>query len=327
MRFLLTTDPGLEDLVVGELAGGPASALERPGCLVVEHDDLDALMRLGTIHHVTELRAEGEARTLDDVRRIVDSAPLDDVAGARSFRVSSRCTGDHDFDRQRLQGAAGAVLQRRHGTTVDLEGFELEVRVDVDDERVWVGIQRTRDSLGNRVRRGRSLRSSLKPTIAAAMLRLAGAHEGNGRLADPMCGAGVIPVEAARVNAALELFAADRDPETVETARGTFANHGLALEPSCFDARELGRDYRRTFDFIVTDPPYGVRQGRRIRLDELYRDLLRSFERALCPEGCVVVIVVKHRTFRSALDAVGLNPVHERKVETGGLSPWIFVLR
>jgi putative N6-adenine-specific DNA methylase/tRNA (guanine6-N2)-methyltransferase len=332
LRFLLTTDPGIEDLVVdevGELQPDASAATEpygHPGEVRVENASEDRLLRLGTVHHVVEIRAEAEASTLEQVRQVVSAMPFDELTTARSFRVTSACRCGQTLSRMDVQGAAGAVLQKRYGTKVDLEGFEINVRVDLYGKIVVGGIQRTRGSLGNRVRRGKSLRSSLRPTIATAMLRLAGAHRGAGRLTDPMCGAAVIPVEAARINPALELSASDLDAATVEIARGTLLNHGLEIPAHLLDARALGQAHAEHFDYIVTDPPYGLRQAKRARLTALYRDLLTSFAQALRPTGRVVIIVVKHRVFLAALERTALRIVHERTVTAGSIRPRIFVL-
>jgi putative N6-adenine-specific DNA methylase/tRNA (guanine6-N2)-methyltransferase len=332
MRFLLTTDPGLEDVVVDELrehspeVEATASTGACRGQVRVVTDDSRMLFRLGTVHHVLELRCEDRARTLDDVRQLIREAPFDELADASSFRVTSVRQGDHEFGRIDLQRAAGAVLVERFGTKVDLEGFEIDVRVDLHGDRLVAGIQRTRDSLGKRVQRGRALRSSLKPTIATAMLRLVGAHRGAGHLIDPMCGSGVISVEAVRLNPGLILSASDWDEQTVETARGTFANHGIEIVPQLADARSLGQRFEETFDYIVTDPPYGVRQARHSRLTAFYTRLLSSFERALKPTGKLAIIVVKHRVFGAALERTGLRIVHERTIQAGTLSPRIYIL-
>ena len=98
-----------------------------------------------------------------------------------------------------------------------------------------------------------------------------------------------IPVEAARVNPHLEIRASDWDAETVETARGTLRNHGLAFEVRAADARALQEDTDGLFDYIVTDPPHGIRQARRARMTALYSGLLAAFERVLKPGGRIVV--------------------------------------
>jgi putative N6-adenine-specific DNA methylase/tRNA (guanine6-N2)-methyltransferase len=198
--------------------------------------------------------------------------------------------------------------------------------VNLYGDRLIVGVQRTAESLAKRIQRVRSLRTALKPTIAAAMIRLIGAHRGAGRLIDPLCGTGTIPIEAKRINPQLTVFASDWDDETVETARGTVANHGLDIQLRQCDARTLTSWYEQPFDYIVTDPPYGVRQAKHTDIGLLYENLLTSFARALADAGILAIVVLKLRAFQRALEGAGLRVVHERLIESGGLHPRIFVL-
>ncbi|RMF71539.1 MAG: methyltransferase domain-containing protein, partial [Acidobacteria bacterium] len=212
------------------------------------------------------------------------------------------------------------------GTPVDLEGFEINVRVDLIGDKLLVGIQRTRESLARRIRRARPLRTSLKPTIAAAMVRLARCHRGARSLLDPMCGTGTIPIEAREANPELLVAASDWDEETVATARATIARHGLEIEVRRLDVREAAAGWGRPFDAVVTDPPYGLRQGRRVRLGALYTFVLRGCLDALADDGRLVVICPRRKAFEGAVRRLPLTVVHERVVETGGLFPRIWVL-
>ena len=334
MRVLVTTDPGLEDLVRDELAQVvPQAVATRPpyapaGVLRVELADaqLESLYTLRTAHHVIEVLGEMPGRTLADVARIAGEVPIPALAAARSFRVTTEHVGALDVARMKVQGIAGAEFKRRYDTAVDLEGFGVEVRVDLLGDQVVVGVQRTRRSLSKRLRRARAIRSSLRPTVGAAMIRLVGAHRGGGRLIDPLCGTGTIPIEAAEINPELDVEACDWDAETVTAARETIANHDLTIEVRDLDARDLDRAYDVPFDYIVTDPPYGVRQGRRADLVALYSGLLAAFERSLTENGRIAIVVVKFRAFLRALAPTALDIVDERLIDVGGLHPRIFVL-
>jgi len=332
MKFLLTTDPGIEEIAAAEVreklpgAGAVARPYGCPGQVGVETSGVDGLLRLTTIHHVIEVRGESEILPLDGIRSWVRGLPFPELADAASFRVSSRLVGNHDVGKLELQRAGGGVLHERYGTPVDLEGFEINVRVDLYANQLVAGIQETRDSLGNRVERVRPLRSAIKPTIAAAMLRLAGAHRGGGVLIDPMCGSGTIPIEAARANPGLDVRASDWDAETLEVARETMARHRVEVEPRLADARRLGETDPGRFDYIVTNPPYGVRQARRTSISRLYRALLPSFARAVRDSGRIVMVVVKYRAFLAALEGSGLRVAAERVVAFGGLEPRIYLL-
>jgi len=332
MRFLLFTDQGIEDLVADEILEECDTGQVHPlpyghaGQVAVEQVPVQTMMTLGTIHHVVEVRAESEATTMDEIRRAVAAIDIPEMATVRSYRVTSGREGKHAFRHMEIEGAAGAVLQKRYGTPVSLEEFELNVRVDLFGTKLVVGLQRTEKDLGKRLLRARTLRISIKPTLAAAMIRLAGAHRSGGRLIDPLCGTGTIPVEAKRINPRLEVTASDWDDATVETARATVANHEMAIEVQRCDARELSRLFPQPFDYIVTDPPYGARQARRVDMATLYGSLLPALEESLAAEGKLVIVVLKLRAFLLALRSTGLRVTGERLIESGGLHPRIFVL-
>lgn len=332
MHFLLTTDPGIEDLAAQEVAERVPAATAQPapyggaGRVLVEGDAFESLAGLSTIHHIIEVRGEAEATSLDDVRRIASGVEFPELPDASSFRVSSELTGEHAFSRRELEGAVGWAVQQRYGTRVDLERFEIHVRFDLYGKNAVAGVQRTSRSLGKRIRRARALRNSIKPTLAAAMIRLARAHRGEGRLVDPLCGIGTIAIEAKRINPGLVVRASDWDAPTAAAASETVNNHGLRIEVRTSDARTLGRLFPGSFDYIVTNPPFGVCLARRASSGALYAALLRSFEGALADAGRVVLMAVKFETFRSAVERTGLRIVHERTVVSGGLHPRIYVL-
>lgn len=332
MRYLLTTDPGIEDIATEEVlerlprARAQVEPYGFPGQVRVEVDAAGPLLELATIHHVIEIHGESEAATLADIRRAVGGVEFPELIDAGSFRVTSVCSGEHDFTSREIQGAAGAVIQRRYGTSVDLKGFDVNVRVDLYGGHLVAGVQRTDKSLGKRIKRARVLRTSIKPTIAAAMVRLAGAHRGAGRLIDPLCGTGNIPIEAKRMNSRLDVYACDWDGGTVEVSRATLANHGLEVDVRVCDARALRGVYPEPFDYIVTDPPYGVRLGRRSGIAVLYRALMPSLEDVLSEDGRLVVAVLKFGTFLGALEKSGLEVLAERIVGAGDLRPRVVVL-
>ena len=332
MRYLLTTDPGIESIVIDELRerGLGEEVCPRPydaqGQIRVVTDAVEGLRQLKTIHEIIEIRHEARAVGLDEIEAGLADVEFPELDAADSFRVTTERTGNHEFRSTDVQRVAGAAVFRRYGTRVDLERFDVNLRVDLYGDHLVAGIERTRGSLGNRIRRSKALRSSLKPTVAVAMLRLVGAHRGAGLLVDPMCGTGTIPIEARGINPALEVRASDWDDETVEVARDTIANHALEIPVERLDARNLGEAHPGSFDYIVSDPPYGVRQARRTSMVHLYESILPSFERALKPAGSIALVVVKYRSFLKALESTGLEITHERQIDLGGLRPRILVL-
>jgi len=160
MRFLLTTDPGIESVVadeVAELRPDAAVRVDPYGCggqLRVELDTPAELERLATVHHILEVRHEAPAATLDEIRAAAAAVELPELRGAASFRVTTERIGRHAFSTIDVQRAAGGVLQQRFGTPVRLEDPEVEIHIDV------YGVPRVRSTRASGGRGRCALRSS-----------------------------------------------------------------------------------------------------------------------------------------------------------------------
>ncbi len=349
--LLLTTNNGLEDIVaeefrhVAEREGLGFEAIdEEPfglgGRVLVRTDEpaaslVPAARTMRSIHHVLHYIYEwrlGNEDPLAEIESTLREMELPGMEAAETFRVTSHRYGEHAFTSIDVQRAAGAGVDRRYEASVDLEEFDVEVRVDVRDERCLVGIQYTDDELSKRFPHVYTPRASLKTNVAYAMFQLAhlDAHEPE-VLLDPFCGAGTILMEGAELGSQLELLGSDISERAVRGARDNAEAAGLADRMTIrrADARELYRYYDRgSVDLIVTNPPYGKRLGAGMNFYEFYCDVLGQFIRTLGPAGRVVMLVYKRGVFRGAIGEYPQFDIrHVRIVETGGLYPGIFVLQ
>ena len=348
--LLFTTNPGLED-VVGEefcaLAGScglPEPVVEtKPfglgghvlaACPEAGADVEPVFRQMRSVHHVLQPLYSFQLTADDPIQTIYGQLLEREIPGlrtARSFRVTTRRTGEHSFTSLDVQRMAGAALIERHGCAVDLKSFELEVRVDVYDATCLVSLQQTRVALSKRYRRAYQPRAALKATVAYALLHLARLEEWDGALLDPFCGSGTILMEAAQALPRLRLFGSDLNADAVDGARQNAETAGLAdrLHLRQADARELSAAYPdEKFSAIVTNPPYGVRVGQHMDFPRLYRLFLEEAYRVLEPGGVLVVLVWKRGVFTRVLRQLdGFARRHVRAVETGGLYPRIFVLQ
>ncbi|MHB8419582.1 MAG: THUMP domain-containing class I SAM-dependent RNA methyltransferase [Myxococcales bacterium] len=181
---------------------------------------------------------------------------------------------------------------------VDTRDPDVRIVLHLHAGRAEVSLDVAGDSLHRRGWREAPHRASLKETLAAALL-LASGWKGEVPLCDPMCGAGTIAIEAALLaegrapnarrrfgaerwpafgaaerqilgelrEAALSrarrerppIFAGDRDPEAVASARENAKRAGVALELREADARELAPP--APAGTLVSNPPYGGRAG------------------------------------------------------------------
>jgi putative N6-adenine-specific DNA methylase len=324
------TPPGVESVTARELAGlgiepgatepGGVSFRAAPAGLYAANLELRTagrvLVRLGSFRAASFHELERRASRLAWDRFLApDAVP--------EFRVTSR--------KSRLyhQGAVEERLARLVGNGRERAGTGgkgnqlFVVRLFRDECTVSV------DSSGELLhRRGYRLdagEAPLRETLAAAMLLESG-WDGRTPLADPFCGSGTIPIEAALFARGIapglrRRFAFERWPEADhdvwvrirDAAQGRVlprapasvigADRGRAVEAAAENAARAGVaadiELRRapvaafvapgSPGHIVTNPPYGVRVGERAKLRGLYVQFGRMV-RERCP-GWVVTML------------------------------------
>lgn len=339
-RYLLTTNPGIEDIVAAEVkerigarATYPFWGLEGRILVETEAEGQRELLKLRSVYYVMREVGSFPVGTgsggLNDIYRGVRDLHIPEVEGARTFRVTSTRIGTHEYTSIDVQKAAGQAIVERYGKKVDLKGYEVEVIVDVIGRRCWVGVNMTRDSLHKRFERPFDHMAAIKPPLAYAMLRMARIEPGMALL-DPMCGGGTIPIEAAQVyGPRIRIYGSDISPKALRGAIENAEAAGVSdlIEFKLLDARRIDREFAKV-DRIVTNPPYGVRMGDWEGLKPLYSAFLDAAHRVLKEEGLLVIITLRAVSFRDMIQKKrSFSIAHERVVEAGGLHPHIFVLQ
>ena len=347
--YRLTTTSGLEDIAAREareLLPSFVRARSRPlgarGHVAVtirdtpgvRTDTLDRLRSLSTIYCVVEHRYALEALrpTIDWIRTSVIPDRFPEVGRVATFRVTCERTGSHSFTHPEVERAVGGVLVRRYGTAVSLEQPQYVVRVDITDEVLFFGVQRSADDLGKRYHWRYRPRVTLRPPVAAAMLRMA-THDfeetdAPGTILDPFCGSGTIALEAARLYPGATVLAGDWDEEAV---RGTIENAhaaNLVVHAAQQDARAMEGVPGASIDLIVTNPPFGVRLAPGMHFRSFYQAVLLELHRVLKPTGRICILAGKRRIdfTRALADIDGLVRTHVRVFDLGGVLPAAFIL-
>ncbi|MEM2940428.1 MAG: THUMP domain-containing protein [Thermoproteota archaeon] len=339
MRLLLTTNPGIEDIVekeVKEVLEARASRFQNlPGrvSVEIENEKLTKVFSLRSIYHVVKHLFLFEIRTgeegLLDVYNGLKTIEIEDLKEAKTFRVTSQRIGEHAFTSVQVQKYAGQALVEKYGRKVSLKSFDTNIVCDVIGSKCYVGVQLTRESLHKRFERPFNHPATIKAPLAYGMLRIAEIKEGE-NLLDPFCGGGTILIEAAQTwDGRIKIFGSDINKRFLEGAKRNAKAAGVEKHISFMiaDARRLEEFYGSNMDKIVTNPPYGVRTGRERNLKETYFEFLNSVSKTIELDGRIVVITLKATAFRNIiLKTKKFKVVHERVVETGGLYPHIFVL-
>ncbi|MFB6098309.1 MAG: methyltransferase domain-containing protein [Salinibacter sp.] len=349
--LLFTVNMGLEDVVVNEFRERAAAA----GLTVTDADDapfdlqsyalvavdappttaLDVARQMRSVHHVLAplytftLSDDGEA-ALQTIHDTVKALDVEAMATADTFRASSVRQGEHDFTSVDVQKWAGGALDARYDASVDLEDYDVEVRVDVHDDRCLVSVQHTRAALSRRQLEGYQPRAALKANVAYTLLRLAHLDAPPDVLLDPFCGSGTILLEAADLWPEMQGYGNDWDEDAVAGARKNIELAGrddriTIREGDVWHLAETFEDV--TADLVVTNPPFGVRMASSMDFFPFYRRVLGQMAEVLRPGGTVVMLVLRQGPFNEALgESDAFISRHVRAIEIGGLYPYVFVL-
>lgn len=225
-----------------------------------------------------------------------------------TYRVVARVQHERRFLRTELRDVLGAHLHDlrpgwRAADPAQLEFWILETRKD----KFRLGLRLSSAAMRQHGGRQAERHGALRPTVAAAMVRLAGEP---GRMLDPCCGSGTILGEG--LAAGWRVVGSDIDDRAVAHARTNVPAAEAILEA---DAKIL--DWPdASFDAVVSNLPFGK------QFDippEWYGDVLREFERVLKPGGNAVLLSPHGDELRGAAARVALQFVDTSPITLLGM--------
>ncbi len=346
MKVILTAAPGTEDIVMLELKEKIKNAkvlqlsfgFQGRILIEVQKKEFKKLFKMKSIHNIIEFIAKRNIASnntgLKDIYEFIHSINFKPwLKNVKTFRITSQRYGEHEFTSIDVQKVAGqAMLEKYPELRVDLENFDLNVKVDVYGNTCYVGILHTRNSLHFRDWRVYNHPASLKPTLAYALIKIASIKK-NETVLDPMCGGGTILIEAAlEYGKKAKYFGIDISKKYLEGAKKNARKAGVAslIKFKQGDCRKLEEYFEeKSVNKIITNPPYGVRMGGDAKkVLSLYRKFLESSHKVLADDGRIVILTLRAGSFRHLILKQKLFVIeHERVVLHGNLYPHVFVLK
>lgn len=205
-----------------------------------------------------------------------------------AFSVTANFVGQRNYSTHEIKQACAEGIGASHHWPYapDDAAADLNVRVFIEHDTAFVGVRLGRHPLHRRPYKQAHVPGSLKPPVAAALLRLAGLAPG-ARVLDPCCGAGTIVVEAA-LGGALAL-GGDRDPVAVVAAQANVHAAGIAASLLRWDAQRLPLA-DASVDRIVSNLPWGRAVEVDTALASFYQRVCSEMRRIIAPGGRMVVL-------------------------------------
>jgi len=342
--------PGLEAIAAEEMTrdlGGEVKKTAR-GIVVFRVNEVSpAVLQLRTTEDVFLLAWGSDSLTyrasdLQNIRRWTANRPnwehlfrihhrlRPKTRGKPTFHLVCQMQGEHGYKRSDARDALIDGL-RRHIPPAWIfqdENAWLEIWLTIRGQTAVCGVRLSDRTMRHRSYKTDHIQASLRPTAAAAMVRLAGIAPGMTVL-DPMCGAGTILAEAIelcnqRKTQDVLVVGGDLDPNAVFVSSQNLAHVGR-VRLARWDVRRLPLA-AESVDRVISNPPFGKQLLTPQDVVPLYAEMARQLDRVMRRGGRAVLLVAEYDPLREALRAVRWKPLRQYRVRVQGqaavLSVW-----
>lgn len=332
VRYLVLGIPGLAPLIAEELGGDLAGNDGRADVVVVDRPGRVFDTRLGedVLVEVTNVATRRSLRSLiAEIGPALGGSPMEKalsvwaawrrpLSARMTYRVVARLLSEDAFLRTELRDALTSEIGRartawRAADPSDLEFWALEDRPG----RLRIGLRLSTGELRSRGGRAEEREAALRPTLAAAMVHLAG--EAGGTLIDPCCGSGTILSEA--YPAGWDPVGGDIDDGAVAAAR----RNAEAVRLWVGDAARLPVGDGAA-GAVVSNLPFGEQHKLPARPGEWFRRVLDEAGRATAG-GPVVILAPRSRELEGAIASCGLDLERDFDVRLLGRRATVWRLR
>ncbi len=215
--------------------------------------------------------------------------------GKPTYRLITQMSGKHVYMRKHAREALAKGLAGHLPASWRQaeENASVEVWLTIQGETAFCGLRLSTREMRHRNYKIEHIPASLRPTVAASLIRLTGFGPGM-VVVDPMCGAGTIAAEL------LELLRSHRG-QGVQVLAGDFDRAALSaadvnlrrMPPALlarWDARQLPLA-SGSVDRVVSNPPFGKQLLDPEEIGPLYRAMVAEYDRVLKPGGRAVLLV------------------------------------
>jgi tRNA (guanine6-N2)-methyltransferase len=332
---------GLEDIAaaeIGETSAAAGSIETRSKLALMQTSDVRRLRRLRTVDDVAVVSASSPSvedlqallslvTEQADLEKAIEQAQRTDrLDGTFSITVSAAHV-PYGTSSEIEEVVAGAISARYEWRYVKLQRAPIDIRVFIDGTWALIGVRLFDEPLSRRAYRVVDLRGALRPTVAAALVRIASKGSGRPRIWDPFCGSATILCEAAEQG--YEVRGTDIDPEAVEAARENLA----AVNPEYWNRIECADSTspktwknHQSSTAVVTNLPWGKQVAIKSK-QALYDGVSAGAAELVRRGGISVLLTTEPKLVQQRLKGDGAARIEERRIGLLGQTPTILTIQ
>ncbi|RXM73245.1 THUMP domain-containing class I SAM-dependent RNA methyltransferase [Clostridium tetani] len=322
--LIATATFGLEKVVADELRElGYEDLIIENGKVTFQGSEMDIVtcnMWLRTADRVLIKMAEFKAESFEELFQGTLKVEWGDIIPETGFMhvtgksVKSKLFSVPDCQSITKKAVVESMKRKYNKEMFSEDGATYKIEVAILKDIVTLTLDTTGPGLHKRGYREFAGEAPLKETLAAALVLLS-KWEPSRILADPFCGSGTIPIEAAMIGKNIapglnrnfvsedwdiipknlwqdmrkyarnsindkefRILASDINGRVLKTARDNAEKAGVAdyIAFQRMDMKEFRN--KKRYGFIITNPPYGERIGNAKEVENLYEDMGRTFQ-------------------------------------------------
>jgi 23S rRNA G2445 N2-methylase RlmL len=256
--------------------------------------------------------------------------------GKPSWRLVAQMDGVHGYRRVDALKAFSRGLEGKFPSSWRYaeENAAVEFWLTIHGSMAIAGLRLSDRAMRHRTYKYEHLPASIRPTVAAAMVRLADLKPDQTVL-DPMCGAGTLLAEALLSTRGkkgqggsawqMSYLGGDVDPAHVRAAGANLRQFDVT-DLKTWDARALPLE-DDSVDRILCNPPFGKQLSTPEAIGPLYREAVFEMNRVLRPGGKAVLIVADPRALKEAVRGVGWKQLQNVNIRMLGQRAFIGAFR
>ena len=187
----------------------------------------------------------------------------------------------------------------------------LEVKIDklMPDTEFWFIIRREKFAyFGMRItdighKRYLPKKGELRPELANILCLISDPRKSD-VVIDPFAGFGSILAQRVKYFPYQKAIAIDNDESKISFLKSKFAKHKSRTQVVKSDGLRLKNMKNNSVDKIITDPPWGLFEGKNENYTEFYTQMITEFTRILKVKGVAVVLTARKNEMKKALSNI-----------------------
>jgi len=205
--------------------------------------------------------------------------------------------------------------------------YEVEVRI-VERNNLCSVFLKLYSFVDNRFDyRKNEIATSINPVTAAIVVKAIEKWlKPNPSVIDPFCGTGTMLIERSKLEKVQSLTGVDIYRTAISAAEVNSKLANINIELIAEDILEFSTNY--LFDELITNMPFDNKSTTHNKYAELYSSFVNKIPTLVRPGGIAFIYTIEKQLFREVLmDNEELELLQEIKIESGRLTPHVFVLK